>query len=194
MQLPDDDCRLRDYLRVFGVRRFPLEPDRLIELVLQANVDISIHDQFEDRLAMTGFAALRALWKVRHPSVRALAFKLIHESQWQQAAYDLLIENFEPEDLSMLLERFEREPDEEHRHSLADTIGEICERYHPAEEVEILTLLYEHTRCTTHRGSWVRRLSERDQLPPWIATEYELDAGHLEWAAESDVSRFVTSL
>ena len=188
VELPDDDCRLRDYLRVFHVRQFPLEPDRLIELVRLADVRIPIGDQYENRRARIGFDALRALWKVRHPAVRALAFELIADSQWQAGAYDLLIENFEPDDLPMLLQRFRQEPDEEHRHHLADTIGDLCERYHPTDEVEILLMLYENTRCTVHRGSWVRYLKEQDRLPSWLDRDCELDAENLEWQAGSSAS------
>jgi hypothetical protein len=157
--------RLRSYLRIFDRRRFPLEPDRLIELVSHTKQPVA-------------FTALVALSNIRHPNVRALALHLLATPSKQAAqAVSLLVENFAPGDHARVEALASQPLEPESFHQLGVEIMELFEAHpNPDSEERLLLRLYENDPCSQCRGMFVMRLAALNRLPDWMAEEVRFDA------------------
>ena len=153
------------YLHIFGRRRFPLDPGVLLPLVVIE----------EERI---GFAAVRALTHITHPSVRKLAFRLVEtRSELRLEAVDLLARNYQAGDRTKVLRWFDEEQEPRVLHSYAMDMEDFW-KAHPDEESEIpmLLALYEKGPCSFCREGVVRRLIELDALTGELRAECAYDA------------------
>jgi hypothetical protein len=159
-QNPD---HILSYLRIFFERRFPLEPDRLIELA-QGSDGIVAHWAFN------------ALYHVNHPSVRALALKVLEEGRLRDKAVDLLINNYQDGDEAIIEQAIGESEDEEEIHGLGFATRELFEKHSSKDAVESLLLLYEKGPCSSCREKTVDLMLWLDVLPEWVREECRYDA------------------
>jgi len=153
------------HLRIFGSRRFPLDPGLLLNLAV-------VDEEW------VGHAAVIALSRVTDPRVRELAFRLVETRAKQRGlAIDLLAQNFEPGDHSIVLGWFEAEDDEEALHSMGMDLKGFWKR-HPSDETEVsmFRALYERGPCSFCRERSVSRLIARNELPEDWRAECAFDA------------------
>jgi hypothetical protein len=161
------------HLRIFADRRFPLDPHALVALA----------DVEDDRV---GFAAVKALSHIEHPTVRALAFRLMDtRGRWRGGAIDLLANNFQDGDHGIILGWFQEEEDREALHSLGMDALDFWKR-HPHEDTEIpmMRALYEKGPCSFCRERAIERLLERGALEEQLRAE-------CAWDANSDIRDLV---
>jgi hypothetical protein len=159
---PEDQIQ---HLRIFSRRPFPFEPALLLSLSSSDNADVA-------------YAAVVALSNIRHPSVRAEAFRLA--SNWlagREWAITMLDQNWEPDDHQIVLNWFERELDRDTRHRMESGIESLWEHHpDPASEPRMLYSLYEKGTCSFCRESVVKRLIELDSLSDSLRAECAYDA------------------
>jgi hypothetical protein len=159
---PEEQIR---HLRMFSGRQFPLQPTRLLELLLSPREDLAL-------------AAAIALGQVEHPALREAAFRLIRDqSVGRRAAITILDRNFKPGDHEIALRWFENEPDRDVRHSMEIALRKFCEGHpEPESEVCILLSLYGRGPCSFCRECVVKRLINLDSLPELMRAECAYDA------------------
>ncbi len=153
------------HLRIFSSRTLPLDHRLLLELATSP----------DDRLAC---AASRALTWITHPSVRALAFRLVEDrASSREDAIAMLAQNWEPGDHDIVLGWFEREQDRDMRHGFGIDLRKCWKRHpEPASEVRMLRALYEKGPCSFCREFLLSRLIELDSLPDDLRAECAFDA------------------
>jgi hypothetical protein len=153
------------HLRIFGRRRFSLDPRAVLALV---GVE-------EDRIRL---AAVKALTQVTHPDVRALAFRLVEtQDPARGGAIGLLASNYVDGDHAVVLRWFEGEEDRDIRHSMGRDLINYWKRY-PEGDAEALMprALYEKGPCSFCRESAVAELLERGALTDDLRAECAWDA------------------
>ena len=153
------------HLRIFGRRRFPLDPSPIVALV---GVE-------EDRV---GFAAMQALGHIEHPVVREVALRSIAKgAKWRGESIALIAANFEPGDHRMVLRWFREEEDADTLHSLEMDLMKFWERHADEETVvEMLRVVYEKGPCSVCRRGAVRRLISRGALGEELRAECAWDS------------------
>jgi hypothetical protein len=153
------------HLRIFSRRQFPFDPEFLLSLSSSDNVDVA-------------YAAAVALSSIRHPSVRAEAFRLTSNGlAGREWAITMLDQNWEPNDHEIVLNWFERELDRGRRHCMQSGIEAFWEHHpDPASEPRMLYSLYEKGTCSFCRESVVKRLIELDSLSDSLRAECAYDA------------------
>jgi hypothetical protein len=153
------------HLRIFSRRQFPFDPEFLLSLSSSDNVEVA-------------YAAAVALSSIRHPSVRAEAFRLTSNGlAGREWAITMLDQNWEPNDHEIVLNWFERELDRGRRHRMQSGIEAFWEHHpDPAGEPRMLYSLYEMGTCSFCRESVVKRLIELDSLSDSLRAECAYDA------------------
>jgi hypothetical protein len=161
-QSPD---RQLPYLRIFSRRPFPLDHESLLQLAASD----------DDRVAV---AAAVALSNITHPSVRALALRLVEtrrSGRWQ--AISMLDRNWKSGDHEIVLRWFEDEEDRAIRHDFGiDLRGFWKDHPDPATECGMMFALYEKGPCSACRELVLSRLIELNALPDSIREECAYDA------------------
>lgn len=176
---------LRKYLEIFGKRRFPLDPHKLIELASEARCGPDYDE--DDRLTPPSrlvMAAINALTHITHPAVRKLAFELIEGRQWIWHTIPLLTSNLQDDDWTVL-EALTRETfDPFEYHGLAMDIRKVFTVHPSLSAVQALTNLYEHGPCSACRLRIVQALDSIHRVPDWMREEcrYDADLDLREWA------------
>src|ERR1035438_8763054 len=130
------------HLRIFSRRQFPFDPALLLSLLSSDNADVA-------------YAAAVALSNIRHPSVRAEAFRLTsNRLAGREWAVTMLDQNWEPNDHEIVLNWFERELDRGRRHRMQSGIEAFWGHHpDPASEPRMLYSLYEKGTCSFCRES-----------------------------------------
>lgn len=161
-QAPEEQI---SYLRVFSGRPFPLQPTRLLELLLSPREDLVL-------------AAALALAQVEHPALREAAFRLIADhSVGRSAAIDILARNWEPGDHEIALSWFENESDRDVRHSMEIALQNLCKNHpDPANELPILISLYDRGPCSFCREWVVKRLIDLGSFSQLMRADCIYDA------------------
>lgn len=172
-----DEGRLRAYLEIFRRRPFPLDVDRLLELMRHSN----------DRI-MAGAAT--ALSLVADARIRALALEISADPSlegWRKSwGVQLLRSNFETVDVPLLIQLLEAPNDEFGLHSVGFAIVDVLGANLVPEVVPVLRLLYEREPCTNCRRDAVELLRRLGALPDWLLEECRYDAGeYLREAADA---------
>jgi hypothetical protein len=176
---------LREYLDIFRQRRFPLNPQKLIELASAAlqgpDYDEDGHLTPSSRLVI---AALNALAHIHHPKVRQLAFDLIEGRQWIWHTVGLLTSNWQESDWAVLeaLSRETFEPFE--YHALGLDVRAVFKAHPSPAAVPALINFYEHGPCSACRERIVQALHSIQRVPDWMRAECRYDANLdlREWA------------
>ena len=165
MLVHSDVKAMRAYLRIFGERTFPLEPEHLIKLV--SHPDRFIH-----------LRAMGALAHVRHPAVRALALHLLDTPNLLAAwAVGLLRENYADGDTTRVETLAPQLLEAEAIHHLGHEVPDFFAAHlDPASEERLLLHLYENGPCSLCRARFVLRLAALNRLPAWMAEEVRYDA------------------
>lgn len=177
---------LRKYLSIFSDRRFPLDPQKLIDLASQARngpPSYDEHDVYTPHTRLT-IAALNALANIAHPSVRQLAFDLLESPQWITHAGILLKSNWQISDW-YVLETLTRESfDSWDFHGLGTDIQKIFDDHPGPEAAPTLLNLYEYGPCSECRQRIVEALESIQAVPEWMRAECRYDANLdlREWA------------
>lgn len=163
----DDPRRLLDYVRIFGDRAFPLDPQPLIRLAWSDDEKLS-------------WAAGLALGNVRHPLVRQAALDFLTKPAKIDQAVGVLAPNYEPGD-HVLVEQALASPqdtDEEidaYHHVGYDVLDLVKANPRP-ELAASLLILYERGPCSYCRERCFDRLRALDRLPAWLVEECCHDA------------------
>ncbi len=153
------------HLRIFSRRRFPLDPELLLSFSSSDNTNLA-------------YAAAVALSHIRHPSVRAEAFRLAgHRLARREWAIAMLDQNWEPNDHEIVLNWFEQELDRDVRHGMQRKLKPFWENHpDPASEPHLLNSLYEWGTCSFCREFVVQRLISLDLLTDSLRAECAYDA------------------
>jgi hypothetical protein len=151
------------YLRLFARRTFPGD---LAPLFRWAE---------EPSGQSASFPAIMALGRIRFPTVRALALKMIEAGETHGAR--LLRSNFEPGDFARLAHLLDALVDINAIHDFGLSLLDIVSKQErPPDAGDILLRLYERTPCSMCRNDVVTALSSLDMVPPWMAEECRFDA------------------
>lgn len=152
------------HLRIFSRRQFPLAPALLLSLSSSSNADVA-------------HAAAASLSNIRHPSVRAEAFRLVDNGlPGREWAVSMLDQNCEPNDHEIVLNWFDQELDRDTRHRMQIGMEAFWEHHpDPVNEPRMLYALYEKGTCSFCRESVVTRLIELDSLPDSLRAECAYD-------------------
>lgn len=153
------------HLRIFGLRRLPLDHGVLLRLAASDQTWVAV-------------AATKALSLIAHPSVREIAFRLVRDRlPGRRDAIELLGANFEPGDHNLVISWFEAEHDPDVRDSMGMDLKGFWDR-HPDDStvIRMLSTLYENGPCSFCREGAVRRLIERGALSYKTREECALDA------------------
>jgi len=181
-----DPVLLRKYVAIFRKRRFPLDPQKLIDLASQARNEppsCDEHDWFTPHTRLI-LAALNALANISHPAVRQLAFELVEGRQWIAHVAILLMSNWQNSDWSVL-EALTQETFEPYDyHGLGMDIRELFEAHPEPEATQTLINLYEYSPCSECREHYVKALESIQAVPEWMREECRYDANLdlREWA------------
>lgn len=153
------------HLRIFARRQFPFGPALLLHLSSSDHPEVA-------------YAAAVALSNIRHPAVRAEAFRLISDRlASRERAIKMLDQNWEPNDHEIALNRFESELDRDVRHGMQIALEAFWDHHpEPVSEPRMLHSLYEKGTCSFCREFVVRRLIELDLLPDSLRVECAHDA------------------
>lgn len=151
--------RVRALLGVFFWRRFPLDPSPLLALA-------------ESDSEETAFYAARALEHVTHPSVRALALKLLRTDRRSYDGVYLLRSNYEDGDQELVAAACASPPsDEDLAHRLGLATLDFAEAHPGPGSTFALLPVYGWSRCSNCRRACVRDLIEANALPEAIREE-----------------------
>jgi hypothetical protein len=158
-----DSDRLYGFLRLFHMRKFPRNPQRLLELARSE----------DDGLAR---AAMAALSHISHPEVRTLAFEAARNPQWRHLAVRMLIHNREPGDYLFIEDLLKEQAGRDECHLLGFSVLSFIEAHRSPEAESSLLLLYESGPCTSCRHDVVKELIAIDRIPDWMREECRHDA------------------
>jgi hypothetical protein len=164
---------LNEYLLMFDKRQFPLEPERLIELV--------DHPDF-----VVGLRAVTALEIVPSPAVRDLFLRLKDDPAWSDRAIGLIRSNYQGGDNELITDMLHKESDPDHLHLMCINVMEVYEDNPVPEGLNPLLLVYERTPCSMCRWTCVETIRSTYTVPDWMIEEclYDAAAGLRELAAQ----------
>ena len=120
--------------------------------------------------------ATRALGNITHPAVRALGLQLIADPARADAGANLLKNNFEASDYTLLEIALQQPSENTARHSIGIDVKHIVEAYPTPQAVPSLLLLYENGPCSTCRWHCVELLLKLDALTDLLRIECRYDA------------------
>lgn len=158
--------QLREYLKIFKYRAFPLDLGYLIELAHGIDYRISA-------------LALGAMSVIASPAVRAFAFQLMEKprQKWKGWVVNLLVKNYQAGDHAIIEKLAQELTDEKELHVLGLDVLEFYEVHpNPESEIRVLSFLYENGPCAVCRRRFVKRLIALKALPDWMAEECLWDA------------------
>ena len=162
-----DEDRLISYLRIFGKRRFPLDPAPLLPLVRHAHT----------RLVAATFTMLSHLTDAR---VRGLALDLLQDEQvtgWARSrAVDLLVANYLAGDAERLAGWLSRSRDRDEFHAIGVGVRTVLEAHPSSGGAAALLALYEYGPCSLCRTHAVELLYGLSAVPTWMFEECRFDA------------------
>ncbi|EFH88665.1 hypothetical protein Krac_10148 [Ktedonobacter racemifer DSM 44963] len=158
-----EDTFLLPYLTIFRFRRFPLNFERLLTLAESASSDIAL-------------AAIDALAHIEHPTVHALALRLLQSSTENYEVLDLLIKNYQEGDHVLIESALAQESDKDRLHSAGISTLEIFEAHSTTFCAESLLCIYEYGPCTSCRRRAIQLLLSQHLLPDSIAREARYDS------------------
>jgi hypothetical protein len=172
--------RLKQYLFLFRKRQFPLEPERLIQLVDHPD-------------SVVGLRAITALEIISGPDVRNLFLRLKDDPAWSDRAVALLRSNYQACDDQLMLGMLNSESDPDHLHLTCMNTRKVYKDNPIPEGLQPLLLAYEMTPCSMCRHSTVETIHSIYAVPDWMIEEclYEASSGLRELAAELKQSRSV---
>lgn len=161
-----DPLKQAKYLKLFGVRPYPLDLAPLFKL---ARKKIS----GKSRLVPNAIAALGhfASDEIRRFALEKLA------SEHKPDEYILLLRcNLQQEDMPLLLRVIERSDDFDYIHGL---IADLLKVFHANPHIDCsapLLAMYARMNCGLHREDLLTLLHERHALPPSILPELQFDS------------------
>ncbi|MGD0138458.1 MAG: hypothetical protein ABSD28_06240 [Tepidisphaeraceae bacterium] len=158
-----DDQLLIAYLRIFGLRAFPISCERLIKLATSQNSDLAT-------------ASRRALRHVHSDLVRALALNLIREGGADCDAVPLLAKNYGDDDHILIESLLGRQSKEDDFHWAAHAAVNVFKANPQAPALPSLLKIYEECRCSLCRKGAVTIMLERRIIPPPILEECKYDS------------------
>jgi hypothetical protein len=148
---------LLSYVRIFDGRRFPLDPQRLMDLARSDDRDMS-------------WAALKALWHVDHPGLRDLAMELL-EKRICDGVLGLVAHNYSEGDHARIEAVLCENWNEEQVHSVGYDLREVFEENETPDCQRLMLWVYEHTPCALCRHHAVRILLTNEVAPAWMIRE-----------------------
>lgn len=168
----EDPDRLRAYLRVFERRRFPLDHGRLLLLAKSSNDDLA-------------WRAIRALARISHPSIRALAMELASDPDRCGEAVRLFAANYQGGDHTLVESILNRPLRPDAYHALGYGVFDVVDAHPDSCWTDTLELLYQNGPCSICRGGAIKRLQSLDALREWMRQEccYDADTGTREMVA-----------
>lgn len=163
--IQSDPVRLRDYLRIFWERPFPLDPAALITLAQHTDWDVAIR-------------AIIALEKIEHPSVRAFALESIERGYSVGRMVGLLQQgsNYQESDWAIIENLTRQVNDEDDFHWLGFAVREVFEQHPTPLAIPTLLNLYRNGPCGNCREAFVDSLVQLEAIPDWLREEAEYDS------------------
>lgn len=158
-----DERILLGYVRIFALRRFPLDPGRLVQLARSP----------DERMAFEARVALR---HVKDGGVRSLALRLIGDGQCGGDVLRLLERNFLPGDERLIESTLAAQPDEEAFHDVAHSAVDIFRANADGDPSAAMLRVYEDCRCSIGRSGAVDVLLARRLAPSWMVDECKYDS------------------
>jgi hypothetical protein len=160
--LSEDDDRHRTlYLRLFGIRPFPLDSTLLIPYARHSNPRIAV-------------PALTALERFAHPALRLLAEELLAGGNGRGA--QLLAHNFREGDYELLERLLLTWTDPEAIHALGFGLRDLVAAHPSPAAVLALLAHYEHGPCAMCRSYTVDALLDLRSAPDWLLEECRFDS------------------
>lgn len=169
-----ETTRITGYLSLFAKCPFPLNPEFLLTLL-----------HHED-LKVAGQSAI-ALQHLRHPAVRETAHRIATDRRLSFLVPYLLVRNASEDDFALFSEILRRLEDENQIHHFGFGMNDYWDENPGIQGTAFLLSLYHKQSCSLCRGSIVRFLAQRNELPDWLCDEgiYDADSG-----IRTEVSRY----
>ena len=159
-----DDKRQLAYLRIFNLRAFPLNSERLVQLARRGNRDMA-------------FASIRALRHIQDESVRQLALDLMDKGPAEGDAIQLLENNFVQGDEACIAPVLDGATNnDEDFHSVTRAALGLFENNPDADALPSMLAVYERCTCGLCRNGAVRILMDRRKMPGWMLQECHYDS------------------
>lgn len=158
-----DDQLLVAYLRLFSLRPFPLDHQRLVELAASANADVAT-------------ASRRALRHLQSKAVRTLALDLLRQGTANSDVLRLLVKNYGRDDHMLIESMLDRQQSEDDFHWTAHAVVHVFEANPQASALTSLVKVYENCRCSICRSGAVKIMVDRHIIPPGILKECKYDS------------------
>jgi hypothetical protein len=153
---------LQRFLQVFAVRQLPHFDSRIL--------DLCQHEDLQVRRRATTAAAIN-----RNAEVRKFAINKLDDPEYQGAAIEMLVKNYERGDEQTVLDAIVLPEDDCDRHWMLLSLLKLIEDNSAAEYHGAAELIYEQTPCSRCRCWAVKLLAERDALPKQIWAECQFD-------------------
>jgi hypothetical protein len=150
-------------LEIFQDRPYPFDPEPLFGWTQSEHQRVTIK-------------ALKALAKIRHPSVRKFALERIKSGGKVGRVVQLLDVNYEEGDWQIIEPLTQQNADDDDYHSLGFSIFDIFDHHSTVEFKQTLLHLYEHNPCSKCRERAVERLYVLEAIPEWMREECLHDA------------------
>jgi hypothetical protein len=159
--------QLARYLRLFARRPYPRDPAPILPLVRHADHQVMV-------------SAFRALARIAHPSVRALAIDILADNSLhgfrRGLAADLLVESYQPGDEHLLSHLLATLQDDDERHIIGMAVRHLVKKQLSTDVAPALLALYEYGPCSFCRDGAVETLHKTGQIPAWMREECRHDA------------------
>jgi len=171
LDIDADPKLLASFLLLFEKRPFPMDPDKLIQLV----------DHLDEKVACRALTALR---NVHHPDVRALFARIVKHPELSYRAVELIQSNYETGDDKVIMHLLETESDQENLHKLCIDVMNTYSANPTPEGMDPLLLVYELDPCSVCRNKCIKTIQTLGELPDWMIEEcrYDSDSGTREIA------------
>jgi hypothetical protein len=183
MRAAHDLLNLRDldylyaYLLMFDTRSFPLDPVKLIDMVVHENDELLYDlDGWITRYGQVIKVAIEALAIISDSRVRDLALKLFYDPDKSGWAARLLKHHWQEGDWQLLTELAVQDHNPDNAHNLAMSLIDIFREHPSPDAAHAFVNLYEINPCSYCREGLVKRLHELDSLPDWMREECKYDA------------------
>lgn len=158
----DDEEAVIRWLSVFRWREFP----RILEPALERT-----HSRNE-KLARR---ALAILVNYKDERVRRRALEVLTNPALVDCGIELLTNNFETGDFTLIQEAILRIEDENIFHWAAMDAKEVAKANPTTDAVGCLFYIYENGLCSICRGGVVKQLEAMGRLPEWMKSEFHFD-------------------
>lgn len=154
--------KLEAYLTIFGKRAFPLDPQKMMDLV-------------QSRHPRLRSAAIRALHNMKDERIHRLAIQLMGQQSTEIEALDLFIHNFMESDLQLLERVVFKRRNKDSFHTVGYSILKIFEKNPTPSCQKILIELYQKGLCSVCRKRCVAIMIANQILPTSIRDEIKYD-------------------